>query len=205
MKAPDNYREVWTHDSTYIFVYDGWEKNDAYYILNKGMDIKNEVTESYIRFVPGPLRFLEFDGTYLIFLNEYGIEIRIDPTNKITREFVEIYWKPYHDSDWEKVEWFKTYEIPYDKSFFKLGHPYMMRVGRDKEYVPVMLIEMDIEQMHFIRTASPDRPKDPGVKHEYIEATKYLKLNKPHWFKALMEGDVWSDDGDKEMAEDTSD
>jgi hypothetical protein len=80
-----------------------------------------------------------------------------------------------------------------------------MRVGREKEYVPVMLIEMDIEQMHFIRTASPDRPKDPGVKHEYIEATKYLKLNKPHWFKALMEGDVWSDDGDKEMAEDTSD
>ena len=205
MKAPDNYRDVWTQDDLYIFVYEGWEKNDAYYILNKGMDIKNEVTESYMRFLPGPLRFLEFDGQYITFLTEYGVKIVIDPANKITREFVEIYWKPYVGAEWEKVEWFKMYEIPYDRNFFKLGHPYLMRVGRDKEFVPVMLIEMDVEQMHFIRTAAPNRPKDPGISHEYIEATKYLKLNKPHWFKALMEGDVWSDDGDKEMADDTSD
>jgi hypothetical protein len=77
----------------------------------------------------------------------------------------------------------------------------MVKENRTEDHKPMMLIGMDFEQMHFIRVADPDRFKDPGIEHIYVKAERYKRMKNTYWFKPLIEGDMWSNDVHKEMAE----
>lgn len=203
--ATNKYSEVYTNDDTYLAVLTKWDTTETYYILQKKYFVKDDIKKSIDH--AQAVRFVEYDGITLIFMTETGIKISIDPTNENTRENVVIFRDcsgvPFPET------WFEIKRIPFNRNFFKLGHPYMIRTGTNRrnarDLVPAMLIGMTFDQLHFIKVAHPERVKDPGIEHVYIDYRKYDLYNKDFWFKALMEGDVWSDDGDKAMAEDTSD
>jgi hypothetical protein len=140
----------------------------------------------------------------ITFVNNYGVQCAVDPTNESTRENVKIFSGDKRSDILIRETWFRIMYIPFDRQFFKLGHCYLVKETRLEDYKPMMLIEMNLDEMHFASVAHPDRFKNPGISHFYVKHKDYVKWRTLHdRFKALMEGDVWSDH--KEVAKDTTD
>lgn len=195
--------EVYTTDDLWISLRIDWDPNEDYYITFQEWE---DVFDLRLHSIE--CKFLEFSSLNrtLIFVDSFGVKHEIDPVDEHTRDSIRIYSiigdlrvNP-SDAFPEKETWFEIVTIPFDRNFFKLGHCYMVKENRTEDPKPMMLIEMNFDQMHFIRVADPDRFKDPGINHIYVKAERYKRMKKPYWFQALMEGDVWSNDKYKEMA-----
>lgn len=187
----NKYSEVYTNDDTYLAVLTEWDTTETYYILQKKYFAEDDIRTSIDH--AQAVRFVEYDGITLNFMTETGIKISIDPTNENTRENVVIFWDcsgvPLPET------WFEIKRIPFDRNFFKLGHPYMIRTGTGRkpgDPVPALLIGMTFDQLHFIKVAHPERVKDPGIDHVYIDYRKYDHYNKDFWFSAMIPGDEWT-------------
>ncbi|MBR5297045.1 MAG: hypothetical protein IKU29_04145 [Parabacteroides sp.] len=192
------FTEVYTTDDVWLSLRIDWDSNEDYYITYLECEDASELQLHSIK-----CKFLEFSplNNTLIFVDDFGIKHEIDPVDEHTRDSIRIY-SIISYSILEKVSWFEIAIIPFDRNFFKLGRCYMVKETRTEDPKPMMLIEMDFDHMHFICVADPDRFKDPGINHIYVKAERYKRMRKPYWFQALMEGDVWSNDKYKEMAED---
>lgn len=200
----EKFMEVYTTDDIWLSLRIDWDPNEDYYITYRDCE---EVSDLHIHSIE--CKFLEvstLNGT-LIFVDSFGVKHEINPVDEHTRDSIRIYRiigdLMTHPSGAfpEKETWFEIATIPFDRNFFKLGHCYMVKENRTEDHKPMMLIEMDFDQMHFICVADPDRFKDPGIKHIYVKAERYKRMKNTYWFKALMEGDIWSNDVHKEMAE----
>lgn len=200
MNVKNGYVEVSSqHDDIWLTLRTYWEPDRTYWI---GYPWRKNVI---------PCNFLEVSNrNTLIFVDEFGIKHEIDPTNKKCRDNIKIFqYIPSNGMDdnegfYDEEPWFEIITMPFDQHFFKLGHCYMVKENHQEDPKPMMLIGMDFEQMHFIRVADPERFKDPGIQHVYVKAERYKRMKKQYWFQALMEGDVWSNDKYKEMAEDNT-
>lgn len=189
----EKFTEVYTTDDMWLSLRIDWDQDEDYYITYRECE---EVSDLHTHSIE--CKFLEFSSLNrtLIFVDKYGVKHEIDPVDEHTRDSIRIYRiiGDYQSGAFlEKETWFEIATIPFDRNFFKLGHCYMVRENRTEDHKPMMLIEMDFDQMHFVRVANPDRFKDPGIKHIYVKAERYNKMKKTHWFKPMMEGDVWSD------------
>lgn len=188
-----NFMEVYTTDDVWLSLRIDWDPNEDYYITYQECE---EVSDLHIHSIE--CKFLEFSSLNrtLIFVDSFGVKHEIDPVDEHTRDSIRIY-RIIGDymvgAFLEKETWFEIATVPFDRSFFKVGHCYMVKENGGENPKPMMLIGMDFEQMHFICVADPDRFKDPGINHIYVKAERYKKMKKTYWFKALMEGDVWSD------------
>lgn len=205
MNVKNGYTEVSTTDDMWLSLRINWDPNEDYYITFQEWE---DVFDLRLHSIE--CKFLEFNSLNktLIFVDSFGVKHEIDPVNEHTRDSIRIYSiigdlriNP-SDAFPEKETWFEIAIIPFDQHFFKLGHCYMVKETRTEDPKPMMLIGMDFDQMHFVRVADPERFKDPGIQHVYVKAERYKRMKKPYWFQALMEGDVWSNDKYKEMAED---
>ena len=185
----EKFAEVYTTDDMWLSLRIDWDSNEDYYIAYREC---KEVSDLHIHSIE--CKFLEVSSLNrtLIFVDIFGVKHEIDPVNEHTRDSIKIY-RIIGDSILEKETWFEVATIPFDRNFFKLGHCYMVRENRTEDHKPMMLIGMDFDQMHFICVANPDRFKDPGINHIYVKAERYNRMKKTHWFKPLIEGDVWSD------------
>jgi hypothetical protein len=193
----ENFMEVYTTDDIWLSLRIEWDPNEDYYITYRECE---EVSDLHIHSIE--CKFLEFSSLNrtLIFVDIFGVKHEIDPVDENTRDSIRIY-RIIGCSYLEKETWFEIATVPFDRNFFKLGHCYMVKENRTEDHKPMMLIGMDFDQMHFICVADPDRFKDPGIKHVYVKAERYKRMKKTHWFKPMMEGDMWSNDVHKEMAE----
>jgi hypothetical protein len=196
----EKFMEVYTTDDVWLSLRIDWDSNEDYYITYREC---KEVSDLHIYSIE--CKFLEVSSLNrtLIFVDIFGVKHEIDPVNEHTRDSIRIYRiiGDYQSGAFlEKETWFEIATVPFDRKFFKLGHCYMVRENRSGNLWPMMLIGMDFDQMHFIRVADPDRFKDPGIEHIYVKAERYNRMKKSHWFKPMMEGDVWSNDDHKEMA-----
>lgn len=206
MKNMNNdFIEAYTTDDLWISLRIAWDSNKTYWICPRPCEDADEIQCFGIE-----CKFLGESSTFnktLIFVDMYGVKHEIDPIIEKSRENIKIYsWVggefpqgfPYEE------KWFEIATIPFDRNFFKLGHCYMVKETRTEDPKPMMLMDMNFDQMHFVCVADPERFKDPGIKHVYVKAERYKRMKKPYWFQALMEGDVWSNDKYKEMAEDNT-
>lgn len=199
-KMNDNFIEVCTNDYLWISLRTDWEHDKTYWISSRPCEDAHDVQCRGIE-----CEFLEVNmrNRTLIFVDSYGVKHEIDPIVERCRENIKIYsWVGDFPNGFPSEEkWFDVATIPFDRNFFKVGHCYMIKENRREDHKPMMLIGMDTDQMHFICVGDPTPFKDPGVSHIYIKAERYKSMKKTYWFKAMMEGDVWSDDVHKEMAE----
>lgn len=199
----EKFAEVYTTDDIWLSLRIDWDSNEDYYITYRECE---EVSDLHLHSIE--CKFLEFNSLNrtLIFIDSFGVKHEIDPVNEHTRDSIRIYRivgdLMTHPSGAfpENETWFEIATVPFDRNFFKLGHCYMVRENRGGDLRPMMLIEMDFDQMHFICVADPNHFKDPGINHIYVKAERYDKMKKSHWFKPMMEGDAWSNDDNKEMA-----
>ena len=89
-----------------------------------------------------------------------------------------------YDSDDESpIEWFSIEEMPFDRSFFKVGHAYLVRKNRGGNLSPMLLSSMDFKTLCFI---------DSCGEKEIIPCDRYKTMKKPYWFEALMKEDCWT-------------
>lgn len=188
----EKFMEVYTTDDMWLSLRIDWDSNEDYYITYREC---KEVSDLHIHSIE--CKFLEAStlNRTLIFVDMFGVKHEIDPVVEQSRNNIKIYRLLGELPNGEPLEekWFDVATIPFDRNFFKLGHCYMVRENRSGDLWPMMLIGMDFDQMHFIRVADPDRFKDPGIEHIYVKAERYNRMKKSHWFKPMMEGDVWSD------------
>lgn len=90
-----------------------------------------------------------------------------------------------YDSDDEyPIEWYSIKEMPFDTSFFKVGHAYLVRKNRGGVLMPMLLSAMDLKTLYFI---------DSCGEKEIITCDRYKTMKKTYWFAALMEGDSWTE------------
>lgn len=193
-----DFIEILTNDDLFISLRTKWDPNETYWISTRRCNDAVEVDLFGIE-----CQFLEINNNEtLVFVDGYGIKHEINPKIERCRENVIIYSLIGDFPHGELIEekWFDIKTIPFDKKFFKIGHCYMVKENRTEDHKPMMLIEMNFEQMHFV-CVDTERFKNPGIKHVYVKAERYSRMKKGYWFKALMEGDVWSNDVHKEMAE----
>lgn len=187
----EKFTEVYTTDDMWLSLRIDWDPNEDYYITYREC---KEVSDLHISSIE--CKFLEAStlNRTLIFVDIFGVKHEIDPVVEQSRNNIKIYRLLGELPNGEPLEekWFDVATIPFDRNFFKLGHCYMVKENRTEDHKPMMLIGMDFDQMHFICVANPDRFKDPGIKHIYVKAERYNKMKKTHWFKPMMEGDVWS-------------
>lgn len=199
----DKFIKVWSRDEKIeLYVNNEWNTDIKYYLYKGNVKtiedvMLNSLTCKFITLTP---------SGKLIFIDDIGLTIEVDVKDKETRRNLKIMPEDLNSDvsyDCEPVllEWYTERHIVFDTKFFKLGHCYMVREKRNEDPKPMMLIGMDFDQMHFICVAHPDRFEDPGIEHIYVKAERYNRMKNTYWFKPMMEGDVWSDDVHKEMAE----
>lgn len=87
------------------------------------------------------------------------------------------------DVDGDPIEWYSIEEMPFDTSFFKVGHAYMVRKNRGGVLSPMLLHSMDFKTLCFI---------DSCGEKEIVTCDRYKTMKKPYWFVALMDGDCWT-------------
>lgn len=132
-----------------------------------------------------------------------GIRCILDPTDIATAKSVNVYsveegHDACHTVYMEKLKWVKVCYMPFDTSFFKVGHPYLIRKSaRCCEYYAGILASMSPYEMKFISIDSNESTNlGPG---EYVETFDIHTVEdyKCHecgvWYKALLPTDVWSD------------
>ena len=187
----DDFMEVYTTDDLWISLRIVWDPNETYWICPRPCE-----DASQLELFGTECKFLEASmlNRTLIFVDRYGVKHEIDPVVEQSRDNIKIYRLLGEFPNGEPLEekWFVIATIPFDRNFFKLGHCYMVKENRTEDHKPMMLIGMDFAQMHFIKVSNPERFKDPGIQHVYVNANRYAHMKKSYWFKALMEGDVWS-------------
>lgn len=189
----EKFMEIYTTDDMWLSLRIDWDTNKTYWICTRPCEDANEVECFGIE-----CKFLEASmlNRTLIFVDMYGVKHEIDPIVEQCRENVKIYsWigGEFPQGFPSEEKWFDVATVPFDRNFFKLGHCYMVKENRSEDHKPMMLIEMDFNQMHFVCVADPDRFKDPGIKHVYVKVERYKRMKKTYWFEPMMEGDVWSD------------
>lgn len=87
------------------------------------------------------------------------------------------------DVDGDPIDWYRIEEMPFDTSFFKVGHAYMVRKNRGGILSPMLLHAMDFKTLCFI---------DSCGEKEIVPCDRYKTMKKSYWFVALMEGDIWT-------------
>ena len=89
-----------------------------------------------------------------------------------------------YDSDDEyPIEWYSIKEMPFDRSFFKVGHAYLVRKNRGGNLSPMLLHSMDFKTLCFM---------DSCGEKEIITCDRYKNMKKSYWFAALMDSDHWT-------------
>lgn len=204
--SDNNFKEVYTNDDKWIELRYVWDSGLEYYIIYDDKDLGSVISRSSIHVTEhdGPYKFVDVKAGIITFVNNYGVQCTVDPTNESTRENVKIFSGDKMCDILIREDWFHIKHILFNRTFFKLGHCYMVKERKSEEYKPMMLIGMNPDEMHFISVSHPDHFKDPGISHFYVKLKDYVKWKTLHdRFKALMEGDVWS--AHKEVAEGTTD
>ena len=190
----DNFKEVYTKDDKWIELRYVWDQDLEYYIIYDDKDPGSVISRSFMNAIEhnGPYKFVDVKAGIITFVNNYGVQCTIDPTNESTRENVKIFSGDKMLDILSREVWFHIKHIPFNRTFFKLGHCYLVKETKSSEYKPMMLIGMDPDEMHFISVSHPDNFKDPGMFHYYVKLKDYVKWKTLYdRFKALMEGDVW--------------
>ena len=126
-----------------------------------------------------------------------GTRCIIDPTDIATINSVEIYSVIGAEPEvyMDKLEWVKIHNMPFDTSFFKVGHPYLIRRGfYTGEYFIGMLKSMTHSEMKFISF------EWDNVEHKYVEkehihtGDEYNRHKKKVWYKPILPTDNWKDE-----------
>lgn len=192
--SDNNFKEVYTNDDKWIELRYVWDPELEYYIIYDDKDLGSVISRSSIHVTEhdGPYKFVDVKAGIITFVNNYGVQCTVDPTNESTRENVKIFSGDKRSDILIRETWFHIKHTPFDRQFFKLGHCYMVKERKGEDYKPMMLIGMNPDEMHFISVSHPDHFKDPGISHFYVKYKDYVKWKTLHdRFKALMEGDVW--------------
>lgn len=198
----DKFISVWSTDREIeLFVNNEWNKDIKYYLYKGNAKtiegvILNSLTCKFVTLT---------QSGKLIFMDNIGLKIEVDVRDKETRRNLKIMPEDLNSDvsyDCEPVllEWYIERSIVFDTKFFKLGHCYMVREKRNEDPKPMMLIEMDFDGMRFLYVTT-DTSGMSLVEYLYISTERYNRMKNTYWFKPMMEGDVWSDDVHKEMAE----
>lgn len=178
------------------------------YAIDLGISGKNVVEEDLPRFTfekycSEPIN-TEDEGYERLWFKSCvsGIRCIIDPTDIATAKSVDIYSVEEEANGetiyMEKLVWVKVCELPFDTSFFKVGHPYLIRCcNRCHDYYAAILVSITPSEMKFISVdVAASKELVPG---EYVEKVythtveDYKKHKKEVWYKALLPTDVWSD------------
>lgn len=174
--SDERFMEVYTTDDLWISLRIAWDSNETYWICPRPCEDANEVQCFGIE-----CKFLEASmlNRTLIFVDGYGVKHEIDPIVEKCRENIKIYsWigGEFPQGFPSEEKWFAIAYIPFDRHFFKLGHCYMVKENRTEDHKPMMLIDMNWKEMHFIRVGDPERFKDPGIQHIYVNANRYAHM-----------------------------
>ena len=120
-----------------------------------------------------------------------GIIYEIDGSCEKTRERVRIF-KQYEDGYYE-YHWCREVEMPFDTNFFKVGHPYRVRMNRTEEMEYMILIDKRFDRLIFVLG-------EHGKSTLYeVTDVKYRNQKKEYWYSAVLCEDTWSKDEKEEM------
>ena len=106
---------------------------------------------------------------------------------------------------YEEYEWFRILKMPFDTEFFKVGHPYIVRLSRgtNGEFQYAILVSMTAEKMVFVYykenkdVEEEDRNQINNLICTYeVTAERYKKMKKDYWFQAVSKFDKWGDKDD---------
>lgn len=176
------------NESTYITInVDEFIVGGNYVILpnftKSWIDIDKRMVEEY------PIcevTYEGFVGEMLRFMTPEHIVIDIDPTDPIVRNTTRIF--EWCDSDtFEEIEWYNIKTCPFDSSFFKVGHPYHVRMNRTEEMKYMLLIDKRFDRLIFVLG-------EYGKSTLYeVTDVKYKNQKKEYWYSAVLREDTWSD------------
>ena len=185
-------------DGTVINVNTEW--SDAMYYIMKPYIKSQELyafafDDNNYKFPALEWQFIR-DSRYIVFKEcRTGCSVIVDPMDPITRRNLALYEVPQESVDeggnamGHRVEWFEVVENPFDNEFFKIGHPYKIKLRRNHPDVYAILTSLMPTEITF--TYADD--KDEGVaRSTTITADEYRKLKPSFWFKALLPEDEWT-------------
>ena len=111
-----------------------------------------------------------------------GVVYEIDGSCEKTRKRVRLFK---HDEDgYYEYNWCREVRPPFDPNFFKVGHPYLVKI-QDTQ-IPMLLVSMDTDGLYF-------RYFDHGEETRFnVTSYSYEKMSDIETkFVSLMYGDVW--------------
>lgn len=183
------------NESTYITInVDEFVVSGSYVILpnftKSWLDIDKRMIDEY------PIcevKYEGFIGEMLRFITPEHIIIDIDPTDPIVRNTTRIF-EPCDESDtFDEIEWYNIKTCPFDSSFFKVGHPYHVRMNRTEEMKYMLLIDKRFDRLIFVLGEN-------GTSTLYdVTDVKYKNQKKEYWYSAVLREDTWSEDEKEEM------
>lgn len=130
-----------------------------------------------------------------------GVILNISPRIDSTRKCINIYeiLDPDKISSGDaaatRVAWFNIISIPFDLSFFMVGHPYIVTRDDTRKGAYMLLKHISYESLEFVYV------DDHGEIMPYtVTSKRYANMKKSYWFTPIIHDDCWSDTT-KEVAE----
>lgn len=153
------------------------------------VDIEKSMIEKY------PICEVKYEGyvgEMLRFITPEHIIINIDPTDPVVRNTTRIF--EWCESDtFDEIEWYNIKTCPFDSSFFKVGHPYRVRMNRTEEMAYMILIDKRFDRLIFVLG-------EHGKSTLYeVTDVKYRNQKKEYWYSAVLCEDTWSKDEKEEI------
>lgn len=127
--SDNNFKEVYTNDDNWIELRYVWDPELEYYIIYDDKDPGSVISRSSIHVIKHdePYKFVDVKAGIITFVNNYGVQCAVDPTNESTRENVKIFSGDKRSDILIRETWFHIKHIPFNRTFFKLGHCYMVK------------------------------------------------------------------------------
>ena len=180
-------------DGTVINVNTEWS-DGMYYIMMPNIDKCHDV----MMYNNYRLPLLEWqfirDSRYIVFKEcRTGCSVIVDPMDPRTRHTLALYEVLQESVDkggdamGHRVKWFEVVENPFDNEFFKIGHPYKIKLRGNHPDVYAILTTLTPTEITFTYADDKD-----NIGSRTITADKYRKLKPSFWFKALLPEDEWT-------------
>lgn len=148
-------------------------------------------------------------GSPIFIQPDTGLEIDMCDIHATRNEILHLFLRYGNDPTeytYDEYEWFRGQKVPFDLSFFHIGHPYCIRLDGRKRTEPdsyqyAILVDMDVDKLVFIyykeneAVEKEDRNQINNIICRYeVTAERYKRMKKDYWFKSLTPFEKWGEE-----------
>lgn len=164
-------------------VYNNFNEDDEYLLTFEYYGTPDEVlTKNGVDLFS--VNFLRrFDTKFRFKDCDTGVVYEIDGSCEKTRKRVRLFK---HDDDGcYEYNWCREVRPPFDPNFFKVGHPYLVKI-KDTQ-IPMLLVSMDTDGLYFRYF-----DHDEAIRYNVTSYSYEKMYDIETKFVSLMYGDVWT-------------